>query len=362
MSSTHHIVSVPEYDALVHIKSSNNSRPESPLDDSTPQPMKKTSIMQATMGAINVVIITPEAFEEPKKTLSSIDALVPPTDKTSSRECAICFETSHAKSLCESTSCSSFFCDSCIQMYLQIKIQDGQVRRIRCPGLECTAILSSHHIHGYVTADHFQRYLALKENLRSGRVCPPCGQPVTSTGRKISCNACESTTCGDCGEPYHLFGCKDTTYKTWRQQTEADVRSCPNCHVDIEKQGGCTHMACTHCEFEFCWLCRVSWEHHTEVMCKPRAFLESESTSLGPNAPIRAVTKSMVVVAATGVAAVGVGLAAAIAPPVLLYNGMKSLWHKQKQAKTLKKLEALREAQAKSKAAMVAAALSVSSS
>ncbi|KAH9112144.1 hypothetical protein LEN26_013336 [Aphanomyces euteiches] len=335
----HSIVSVPEYD-VQHVKpTSDNQEAQPERDNETHEPEKAT---MPYVPAINVVIITPQTYEEPKKP-SALNTFVP-SEEDKPRECAICFETSQTKNLCGSSSCSSLFCDNCVQMYLEIKIQDGQVRRIRCPGLGCTAILSSHHIHGYVSPELFMRYLELKEKVRSGRVCPPCGQPVTSTGRKINCNACHATTCGDCGEPYHLFACKDTSYKSWRQHTEHDVRSCPNCFVDIEKQGGCTHMACTHCEFEFCWLCRVSWENHVEAFCKPRAFLESESTSLGPNAPVRAMTKSAVVVAATGVAAVGVGIAAVVAPPVLLFNGVKSFLHRQKQAKTLKKLERLRRA------------------
>ncbi|ETW02569.1 hypothetical protein, variant [Aphanomyces invadans] len=335
-----HVLSLLPYEP---VKAS--SPDESPEQD-TVEPLKKAA-PPLVMATMNVVLITPELSTAPPKPMPALNALVPSADINSQpRECAICFEKSQAKNLCGSTTCGSFFCNGCVQMYLQIKIQDGQVRRIRCPGLGCTAILSSHHIHGHVTTDHFQRYLELKEKVRSGRVCPPCGQPVTSTGRKIHCQACTATTCGDCGEPYHLFGCKDVSYKTWRQQTEHDVRSCPNCHVDIEKHGGCTHMVCTHCEFEFCWLCRVSWDRHTDAMCKPLAFLESESTSLGPNAPIRAVTKSIVVVAATGVAAVSVGIAAAIAPPVLLYNGVKSLLHRRKQAKAIKKLESLRKLQA----------------
>ncbi|RHY61301.1 hypothetical protein DYB37_012501 [Aphanomyces astaci] len=340
-TTTDNIVSVVEYEPSY---SKPTTLEESPEQDTTEQPKTKTTprLIVATM---NVVLISPEEPSmEPLKTAPALNALVPSVDNNAStpRDCAICFETLQAKNLCGSTTCGSRFCDGCIQMYLQIKIQDGQVRRIRCPGLGCTAILSSHHIHGYVPTDLFQRYLELKDKLRSGRVCPPCGQSVTSSGRKIHCQACTATTCGDCGEPYHMFACKDVTYKSWRQHTEHDVRSCPNCHVDIEKHGGCTHMACTHCEFEFCWLCRVSWDRHTEAMCKPLAFLESESSSLGPNAPIRAVTKSVVVVAATGVAAVGIGIAAALAPPVLLFNGVKHLLHRRKQAKTLKKLEKLR--------------------
>ncbi|OQS02002.1 hypothetical protein THRCLA_21533 [Thraustotheca clavata] len=292
---------------------------------SVPEHLNKLSGM---IPAINIVLVKPSASER----------VVHAKPLAKDQECAICFEASGAMvSLCDAPMCKAVFCFNCISNYLRIKIEEGQVRRIRCPAIECQSILTAHHIHGYVSTELFQRYLMLKEKLRSGRVCPQpdCGQPVTSTGRKIKCSHCHITSCGDCGDVYHMFACADKTYTKWRKHSE-NVRACPNCHVDIEKHGGCNHMACTHCEFEFCWCCRVPWANHLDSLCTPRSFLESQSSSLGPNASIRAVTKSLVVVGATSALAVGVGIAAVVAPPVLLYNGIKQAIHDHKRSKTIK--------------------------
>ncbi|CAF3846588.1 unnamed protein product [Rotaria sp. Silwood1] len=32
-----------------------------------------------------------------------------------------------------------------------------------------------------------------------------------------------------------------------------DIQFCPECHVAIEKNGGCSHMRCTRCNFDFTW-------------------------------------------------------------------------------------------------------------
>ena len=30
---------------------------------------------------------------------------------------------------------------------------------------------------------------------------------------------------------------------------------CPNCSAMIYKDGGCNHMVCMKCKYEFCWFC-----------------------------------------------------------------------------------------------------------
>ena len=50
---------------------------------------------------------------------------------------------------------------------------------------------------------------------------------------------------------------------------------CPNCGVMVQKSGGCTHMVCGKCRFEFCWICMghfVGYRHDTgmEVYCAQR--------------------------------------------------------------------------------------------
>lgn len=39
-------------------------------------------------------------------------------------------------------------------------------------------------------------------------------------------------------------------------------QECPKCHATIEKDGGCNHMVCKRCRFDFCWVCLGPWEPH----------------------------------------------------------------------------------------------------
>jgi hypothetical protein len=49
---------------------------------------------------------------------------------------------------------------------------------------------------------------------------------------------------------------------------------CPNCGVYIFKNGGCPHMVCNLCKFEFCWFCLQEYKgyKHTSGICGIRMF------------------------------------------------------------------------------------------
>lgn len=37
---------------------------------------------------------------------------------------------------------------------------------------------------------------------------------------------------------------------------------CPNCGVLVQKNGGCPHMMCSKCKYEFCWSCLGSYKRY----------------------------------------------------------------------------------------------------
>jgi len=42
----------------------------------------------------------------------------------------------------------------------------------------------------------------------------------------------------------------------------SNTQACPKCAVRIEKNGGCNHMTCKKCRYEFCWVCMAVWQGH----------------------------------------------------------------------------------------------------
>lgn len=42
----------------------------------------------------------------------------------------------------------------------------------------------------------------------------------------------------------------------------ANTKECTRCRSTIEKNGGCNHMTCKQCKYEFCWVCLGPWSEH----------------------------------------------------------------------------------------------------
>lgn len=51
----------------------------------------------------------------------------------------------------------------------------------------------------------------------------------------------------------------DSETLNWLQ---VHTQCCPKCETCIEKNGGCNHITCRKCHFEFCWICLGDWIDH----------------------------------------------------------------------------------------------------
>eukprot|EP01017_Pseudomicrothorax_dubius_P033922 TRINITY_DN4596_c0_g1_i2.p1 TRINITY_DN4596_c0_g1~~TRINITY_DN4596_c0_g1_i2.p1 ORF type:complete len:333 (+),score=3.98 TRINITY_DN4596_c0_g1_i2:132-1130(+) len=45
------------------------------------------------------------------------------------------------------------------------------------------------------------------------------------------------------------------------------TEECPRCSIAIYKNGGCPHMTCAKCRYEFCWHCKHRHHGHSSLLC-----------------------------------------------------------------------------------------------
>ncbi|KAI0766947.1 hypothetical protein BD413DRAFT_605706 [Trametes elegans] len=128
------------------------------------------------------------------------------------------------------------------------------IRALLSPGeeeelLEATFLA---HIHGRPqeyrycpTADCETIYRAAQENtlLR----CPACLARI--------CASCHVEAHGglSCAEYKDCASGGEQSFQRWR--AAHDVKACPKCGTDVEKNGGCNHMRCVRCGTHMCWIC-----------------------------------------------------------------------------------------------------------
>lgn len=125
-----------------------------------------------------------------------------------------------------------------------------------CPGRDCSMIIHS---------------LQISDNVKDVAHSKSTSNSSTNISRKVICNSCQTMFCFNCGLSYHApTDC--LTIKKWLTKCEDDsetsnyisvhTKACPKCKIAIEKNGGCNHMQCFSCKFDFCWICLGDWESH----------------------------------------------------------------------------------------------------
>lgn len=183
--------------------------------------------------------------------------------------------------------CGHRYCVNCYRQYLTQKIQDeGESARIQCPSDGCGRILDSRSLDLLVTPELTDRYNALLnrtyvEDKDTFKWCPApdCPNAIECGVKKkdldkivptVEC-LCGNRFCFGCANPDHQPAPCDLV-KRWLKKCADDsetanwisahTKECPKCSSTIEKNGGCNHMTCRKCKYEFCWMCMGLWSEH----------------------------------------------------------------------------------------------------
>ncbi|KAK3587542.1 hypothetical protein CHS0354_004829 [Potamilus streckersoni] len=181
-----------------------------------------------------------------------------------------------------SLSCGHSFCGECWDEFCQVRIQQGVTTGIECMAKDCNILVPEDFLCSVMQKPELRdRYsqLSFSDHVKSHpdlRFCPGANCPIivrapVCKAKKVECSRCKTTFCFKCGIEYHaptdcdvikkwLTKCADDSETA--NYISAHTKDCPKCHVCIEKNGGCNHMQCSKCKYDFCWMCLGDWKTH----------------------------------------------------------------------------------------------------
>ncbi|KAK1922146.1 hypothetical protein DB88DRAFT_383864 [Papiliotrema laurentii] len=207
-------------------------------------------------------------------------------------ECPVCcmdYDSSMVADETFSLGCGHRFCKACWQEYLTSKIKtEAESARIQCMENGCGRIVREEVVEDMLPEPVCKRYRKLLNEAYVAdsanlRWCPhpecenviECSQApprmLSQLVPTVRCN-CGRELCFGCGyaASHRPVLCKvvrqwekkcadDSETSNWLQ---ANTKECTKCQSTIEKNGGCNHMTCKKCKWEFCWVCMGPWSEH----------------------------------------------------------------------------------------------------
>ncbi|THH12787.1 hypothetical protein EW146_g7372 [Bondarzewia mesenterica] len=205
--------------------------------------------------------------------------------------CTICFDESQTETM--TLSCGHAFCTDCWNAYVTSKIREEGEHRIACMADGCGVVCPDTFVCRALKGDEqtttrfhellVRHFVSCNHNLK---FCPfpSCTHTVScpsAASRSSLTTLVPTVVCG--ADPKHkfCFGCPIegdhrpvlcTVAKMWLQKCHDDsetanwiksnTKECSKCQSTIEKNGGCNHMTCKKCKYEFCWVCMGPWIEH----------------------------------------------------------------------------------------------------
>lgn len=206
--------------------------------------------------------------------------------------CSICGDDELNVGNSSALSCNHVFCNECWGNHLSTKINEGEPE-IHCPHYKCNIHVPDYFIKKLVTPTVFDKYLRFvtKNFVRENDTvvwCPTpgCPQAITFDPNSNNDSAVVECVCGYrfCFKCHHEAHAPATCdhMKMWDKESEIfdwraiNCRECPKCNVSVEKNGGCNHMTCQQCKYEWCWVCLRGWRGHADFFNCDKVEKEAE--------------------------------------------------------------------------------------
>lgn len=206
------------------------------------------------------------------------------TNSSLPSHCVVCFER---ETVLYDAGCGHGMCLECWGLHARSKIEEGR-GELTCPVPNCGSHAPDEILKCMLSREEWKQLVALRNDalvsshpLLSYCPDPHCRRVLqrrTEDVAVIQC-PCGGAWCPQCRGPSHWPApCRDRRWWDTNQgklvsAQPSEIKTCPACFVEIEKNGGCNHMHCRACKAHFCWQCGAHGDtpsyHRTGVPCEP---------------------------------------------------------------------------------------------
>lgn len=172
--------------------------------------------------------------------------------------------------------CGHSFCFDCLSGYLDAKVQDGPTcLETKCIDQKCAHTVGFTFFTQCLSKEYYNIFIKIILNklsdARKNIFWHDCGTLIVDSKQdQIKCK-CGDSVCIKCKSSDH-YPCPCDLYRKWKdfeKSTDATeiwlktcTKECPKCKTRIQKNAGCSHMACKNCNTHFCWICLQDWSVH----------------------------------------------------------------------------------------------------
>jgi len=203
--------------------------------------------------------------------------------------CVVCYRPFCDEVPSITLNCSCIQCVDCLSSWILTQTKELEFQRkesISCMNTECKYIFKVQDIlndfpqpyQEKINQALFEVYLRKSKDIRR------CPRPECNYAGIINLSAkCQDKLqCVECGEEWRdkiHYSVSERVFESLYKMspTEEEIscilweevftKKCPKCDANIEKNGGCSHMTCKSCGYEYCWYCSQNNDTHENSLC-----------------------------------------------------------------------------------------------
>lgn len=207
--------------------------------------------------------------------------------------------------------CGDFTCVDCVVSWFLSLIKENAP--LRCPLSMCSkkeALPTHMDVNKLLSRDMattwdeqmLRRCLAATADFQNCKSCDSGGFMHDLCATMI-CPDCNDFWCMECDLPHSEMTCAefkvryDAEHQESMQWKEINCKKCPQCKTYIWRDGGCSHMQCRQCRYEFCWWCLGKYQPGRYTFddgncpCDPPSPTDATEAAADPRGETQAVVE-----------------------------------------------------------------------